>query len=60
MGFSTKFDYKTGNIYRGVGLSGVKMTLEEQLGGTITVQSSLGEYTTFTVEIPRQKLEEYR
>lgn len=60
MGFSTKFDYKTGNIYRGVGLSGVKMTLEEQLGGTVTVQSSLGEYTTFTVEIPRQKLEEYR
>lgn len=60
MGFSTKFDYKTGNIYRGVGLSGVKMTLEEQFGGTVSVQSSLGEYTTFTVEIPRQKLEESR
>lgn len=58
MGFSTKFDYKTGNIYRGVGLSGVKMTVEEQFGGTVTVQSVLGEYTTFTVEIPRQKLEE--
>jgi len=28
-GFSTKFDQITGNIYRGVGLSGVKSVVEE-------------------------------
>ena len=35
MGYSTKFDYKTGNIYRGVGLWGVRNTVEEQFKGTI-------------------------
>ena len=29
-GFSTKFDQTTGNIYRGVGLSGVKSVVEER------------------------------
>ena len=31
MGYSTKFDEKTGNIYRGVGLCGVKNAVEESL-----------------------------
>ena len=31
MGYSTKFDYKTGNIFRGVGLYGVKATVEEKI-----------------------------
>lgn len=58
MGYSTKFDEKTGNIYRGVGLCGVKNAVEEQFGGTIGVQSEVGRGTRFHVEIPADKLEE--
>lgn len=58
IGFSTKFDEVTGNIYRGVGLSGVKMTVEEQFHGTIQVKSEFGEGTEFRVIIPEEMLEE--
>lgn len=58
MGFSTKFDEKTGNIFRGVGLCGVKKTVEEQFKGTITVESEVGKYTRFRIEIPVEILEE--
>lgn len=58
MGYSTKFDEKTGNIYRGVGLCGVKNAVEEQFGGTISVKSVQGKGTRFCVEIPAEKLEE--
>lgn len=58
MGYSTKFDEKTGNIYRGVGLCGVKNAVEEQFGGTISVKSAQGKGTRFCVEIPAEKLEE--
>lgn len=58
MGYSTKFDEKTGNIYRGVGLCGVKNAVEEQFGGTISVESTIGKGTTFRVEIPVRMLEE--
>lgn len=52
MGYSTKFDIQTGNIYRGVGLCGVKATVEEKFGGSINVESELGNGTAFTVIIP--------
>ena len=52
MGYSTKFDYVTGNIYRGVGLCGVKTTVEETLGGSIDVNSVFGDGTEFIVTIP--------
>ena len=58
MGFSTKFDEKTGSIARGVGLPGVKMTVEEQLGGTIGVETRPGLCTRFTILIPAARLEE--
>lgn len=58
MGYSTKFDYRTGNIFRGVGLCGVKATVEEQFNGTIDVESELGKGTAFTIEIPSASLEE--
>ncbi len=58
MGYSTKFDHKTGNIYRGVGLYGVKATVEEQFHGSIGVQSEPGKGTVFTVRIPAGSLEE--
>ena len=58
MGYSTKFDYKTGNIYRGVGLYGVKTTIEEEFNGSIAVDSEQGKGTTFTIQIPVRSLEE--
>lgn len=58
MGYSTKFDEKTGNIYRGVGLCGVKKTVEEQFKGNITVESRVGKGTRFRIEIPVEILEE--
>lgn len=58
MGYSTKFDEKTGNIFRGVGLCGVKKTVEEQFGGKIEVQSEVGRGTKFRIEIPVEVLEE--
>lgn len=58
MGYSTKFDEKTGNIYRGVGLCGVKNTVEEQFKGSIRVESKKGEGTCFHIEIPSEVLEE--
>ena len=58
MGYSTKFDHKTGNIFRGVGLYGVKMTVEEQCKGSIEVRAEQGSGTAFTVMIPAASLVE--
>ena len=56
MGYSTKFDYVTGNIYRGVGLCGVKATVEEEFGGSISVSSVFGDGTQFTIKIPAEAI----
>lgn len=56
MGYSTKFDYVTGNIYRGVGLCGVKATVEENFGGSISVSSVFGDGTQFTIKIPAKAI----
>lgn len=56
MGYSTKFDYVTGNIYRGVGLCGVKAAIEEQFGGSIEVYSVFGDGTQFTIRIPKDAI----
>lgn len=56
-GFSSKINYTTGEINRGLGLTIVKGLVEEELGGTIRVRSHDGG-TIFTVRIPKQELEE--
>lgn len=56
MGYSTKFDYVTGNIYRGVGLCGVKNTVEEQFDGSIEADSVFGDGTQFTIKIPQKAI----
>lgn len=57
MGYSTKFDPKTGNIYRGVGLCGVKNAVEDKYKGTITVESVEGQGTTFYITLPAREVE---
>lgn len=57
-GFSTKINYNTGEVNRGLGLSIVQYIVEEQLGGKIKVSSILGNGTNFYIYIPRQSLEE--
>lgn len=55
-GFSTKIDYTTGEINRGLGLNLVQELVEEKLGGRITLKSQPGN-TTFTITIPAGKVE---
>ena len=56
-GFSTKIDYKTGDINRGLGLSITQDIVELKLKGTIKVYSELNKGTIFKIEIPREVLE---
>lgn len=56
-GFSSKINYTTGAINRGLGLPLVKGLVEEKLHGTIAVSSADGA-TTFTIHIPKSELEE--
>ena len=56
MGYSSKYDETTGNMYRGVGLCSVKQLVEEQLHGTIEVASEEGKGTVFTVTVPAEEL----
>lgn len=53
-GFSTKINYETGEVNRGLGLSLVKDFIELRLGGTIGVSSTPGR-TIFTLTIPKEK-----
>ena len=55
-GFSTKINYKTGQINRGLGLSVVQDIVERELKGRITVSTQKGEGTTFYIEIPETSL----
>lgn len=56
-GFSTKINYETGEINRGLGLSIVKDIVERDLGGNIKISSIEGEGTTFYITIPITTLE---
>lgn len=55
-GFSTKINFDTGEINRGLGLNLVKDVIENQLSGSISVASRPGR-TTFTIQIPTHELE---
>ena len=51
-GFSTKINYETGEISRGLGLNLVQDLVEHQWNGTISVSSRPGN-TVFTIRIPK-------
>lgn len=57
LGYSTKFDERTGNIYRGVGLAGVRDIAENYFGGGIEAESIPELRTRFTLHIPAGRLE---
>lgn len=56
-GFSTKINYNTGEINRGLGLSLVKDIVTTELQGTITVDSKENIGTSFLIKIPKNILE---
>lgn len=57
-GFSTKFNRQTGDLARGVGLSGVKYTVEQMFEGSIRIDSQEGGGCTAVLCLPARKLEE--
>lgn len=56
-GFSTKINYSTGEVNRGLGLSLVKDIVEKNFQGALEVQSKPKEGSTFIVSIPKCNLE---
>ncbi|NYB73466.1 sensor histidine kinase [Sedimentibacter hydroxybenzoicus DSM 7310] len=56
-GFSTKFDYNTGDVNRGIGLYHVKNLVEGHFKGTIAVTSKINLGTEFTIKIPILNME---
>ena len=55
-GFSTKINFRTGEISRGLGLNLVEDVVKNQFRGTIRVESKPGN-TIFSITIPKQQLE---
>ena len=56
-GFSTKIDYDTGNVNRGLGLSITKEIINDIYNGEITVSTEYKKGTTFKIIIPKTRLE---
>lgn len=56
-GFSSKIDYRTGEVNRGLGLSLVKNIVVDCLKGSITVNSKESQGTCFEIAIPVEQLE---
>ncbi len=57
-GISTKINYETGEVNRGLGLSLARDIVDNIFGGKIIVKSKINEKTIFEVIIPCEKLEE--
>ena len=55
-GFTTKIDYTTGQIKRGIGLCLVKDLVENELSGSVSVVSENGT-TTFLIMVPKDVIE---
>ena len=55
-GFSTKINFQTGEISRGLGLNLVEDIVKNQFCGTVRVESQPGK-TTFFITIPKEQLE---
>ncbi|AVQ47627.1 ATP-binding protein [Clostridium botulinum] len=56
-GFSTKIDFNTGDVNRGLGLSIVKDIVETKLNGIVKLTSIKGKGTKFMIFIPKDVLE---
>ena len=56
IGFSTKINYATGEVNRGLGLNLVQDLVENSFSGHIALDSRPGK-TTFTITIPKEQLE---
>ncbi|WP_326907538.1 ATP-binding protein [Sedimentibacter sp. MB31-C6] len=57
-GFSTKFDYYTGDVYRGIGLTHVKTLVNDYFNGDIRVSSRQKIGTKFEIKIPVINMED--
>jgi two-component system sensor histidine kinase YcbA len=55
-GYSTKYDLKTGNSSRGIGLTLVKDIVENHFNGEITVTSKPGSGTEFCISVPKENI----
>lgn len=55
--FSTKVNYETGAVNRGLGLCIVKDMVEQNLGGTIRLSDAPGG-AAFVITIPKERMEE--
>lgn len=56
-GYSSKIDYSTGQINRGLGLPLIENIIKVNLKGNISVKSEYGTGTVFTVSVPAEELE---
>lgn len=56
-GFSTKINFDTGDVNRGLGLSIVKDIVEAELNGIVKLTSIKGKGTKFMIFIPKDVLE---
>lgn len=55
-GYSTKINYSTGEINRGLGLTIIQYIVEEELKGKVIVESQIGKGTKFYISIPTESL----
>lgn len=56
-GYTTKFDVKTGNIMRGLGLCLVKDYVTNNFGGNLEIESEPGKFTNFKIMLPKKLYE---
>lgn len=56
-GYSTKIDYATGEISRGLGLTLIEKLIKDDLKGDIFIKSKVGMGSSFIISIPVNELE---